>query len=313
VVNDGDLIAARAAVEDLLDLVDHTYSRFRDDSELMRLHERRGRFAPVSPLLARAMHGALEAARHSGGAVDPTVGQALRVIGYDADFDADLLGSRTFALRVAPVPGWSTVGLDAATRSVRIPIDVELDLGSTGKGLASDLAADAALAAAGAGAGVLVSLGGDIASAGRAPAGGWLITVAEDSGIDPATATDAEVIAIGSGAVATSSTTVRRWRTADGVTFHHIVDPRTGAPAAVRWRTATVVAASCEAANAASTAAIVLGDAAPDWLEAAGYPARLVAADGTVLRVGGWPIPEPNLEPARGLAEETRRALVPTA
>ena len=188
VVHDGDLAAARAAVEALLDLVDRTYSRFRDDSELMRLHGRRGREARVSPLLARAMDGALRAARDSGGAVDPTVGRALRVIGYDSDFDADLLGSRTLRLRVAPVPGWSTVAFDAASRTVRVPADVELDLGSTGKGLAADLAADAALEAAGPGAGVLVSLGGDIATAGRAPDGGWRITVAEDSAIDPGSA-----------------------------------------------------------------------------------------------------------------------------
>ena len=300
VVHDGDLPAARAAVESLLDLVDRTYSRFRDDSELTRLHRRRGRTVPVSPLLARAMQGALEAARHTGGAVDPTVGRALRVMGYDSDFDAELLGSRPLTLRVAPVPGWSTVGLDVAARTLRIPTNVELDLGSTGKGLAADLAAEAAMGVAGPGAGVLVSLGGDIATAGRAPAGGWRITVAEDSATDPGAATDAEVIAIAGGAVATSSTTVRRWRSTEGVVVHHIVDPRTGGSAAVRWRTATVVAASCEAANAASTAAIVLGDAAPAWLEAAGYPARLVAADGSVVRLGGWPEPgadEPLQEP----------------
>lgn len=308
VVHGGDLAAARAAVEDLLDLVDRTYSRFRDDSELMRLHERRGRHAPVSPLLARAMHGALEAARHSGGAVDPTVGRALRVIGHDADFDADLLGSRTLALRVAPVPGWSTVGPDAATRTLRIPTDAELDLGSTGKGLAADLAAEAALRAAGPDAGVLVSLGGDIATAGRPPDGGWKITVAEDSGIDPETAVGAEVIAIDRGAVATSSTTVRRWRTAEGVSIHHIIDPRTGVPVDVHWRTATVVAATCEAANAASTAAIVLGDVAPAWLDAAGYPARLVALDGSVVRLGGWPEPCP--APAPGPASVPDRGHV---
>lgn len=291
VVLNGDLAAARAAVEDVLAAVDQAYSRFRPDSELMQLHATRGRPVKVSPLLARAVDGALAAARRSGGAVDPTVGRALRVIGYDRDFDTIAGRSGAIELTVAPVPGWSTVSLDAAAGTLRIPTDVELDLGSTGKGLAADLAAVAALEAAGPGAGVLVSLGGDIATAGTAPAGGWRITVAEDSKVDPDHATGAEVIAIGTGAVATSSVTVRRWSAADGTAAHHIIDPRTGVPAATPWRTVTVANATCEAANAASTAAIVLGEDAPAWLEAAGLPARLVATDGHVVRVAGWPEP----------------------
>jgi len=289
IVLDGDLDAARVAVERVLDEVDLAYSRFRPDSELMRLHLSRGRTVPVSPLLARAVGGALTAARRSGGAVDPTVGRALRVIGYDADFDTLAGTTRALELRVAPVPGWSTVSLDVAAGTLRIPRDVELDLGSTGKGLAADLAAAAALAASGAESGVLVSLGGDIATAGRTPEGGWRILLAEDS--NAPSEGDGEVVAIERGALATSSTTVRRWRTTEGTTIHHIVDPRTGLAAATPWRTATVVAATCEQANGASTAAIVLGDAAPAWLEAGGLPARLVANDGSIVRLAGWPEP----------------------
>jgi thiamine biosynthesis lipoprotein len=289
VVNDGDLAAARAAVERVLDEVDRTYSRFRPDSELVALNAARGTQVRVSQLLARAIAGSLEAARRTGGAVDPTVGRALRITGYDADFDLIAGTTRPLELRLAPVPGWSVIAFDAAARTVRVASDVELDLGSTGKGLASDLCAAAALADAGPGAGVLVSLGGDVATAGRTPEGGWRILMAEDSRADADG--PGEVVAIEHGALATSSTTVRRWTSSDGVTAHHIVDPRTGLPANTPWRTATVVAETCEAANAASTAAIVLGQAAPDWLASAGLPARLVAQDGSVLRLGGWPEP----------------------
>jgi thiamine biosynthesis lipoprotein len=292
VVLDGDLAAARAAVVATLDGVDRSYSRFRRDSELSAVNASAGRTTRVSPLLARAVDGAVRAARRTRGAVDPTVGRALRVIGYDIDFDRLAGAARPLELRVAPVPGWSAISLDVRARTLRVPRGVELDLGSTGKGLAADLAAAAALratghAAAGRGAGVLVGLGGDIATAGRAPEGGWRILAAEDSAA-PADA-PGEVVAIERGAVATSSTTVRRWRSTEGVTVHHIVDPRTGLPAATPWRTATVVAGTCEDANAASTAAIVLGEAAPAWLAAARLPARLVANDGGVLRLGGWP------------------------
>ncbi len=298
VVNDGDLAAARAAVERVLDEVDRVYSRFRPDSELVALNAARGTQVRVSPLLARAIAGSLEAARRTGGAVDPTVGRALRITGYDTDFDLIAGTSRPLELHFAPVPGWSVIAFDASARTVRVPSDVELDLGSTGKGLASDLCAAAALEDAGAGAGVLVSLGGDVATAGPAPVGGWRILMAEDSRVDPDG--PGEVVAIQHGALATSSTTVRRWTTSEGVTAHHIVDPRTGLSANTPWRTATVVAETCEAANAASTAVIVLGQAAPAWLASAGLPARLVAQDGSVVRLGGWPEPVGGATPASG-------------
>ena len=294
VVNDGDLAAARVAVERVLADVDLAYSRFRPDSELVALNAARGKPVKVSPLLARALVGSLQAARSTGGAVDPTIGRALRITGYDDDFDRIVGTSRPLELRLAPVPGWSVIAFDATARTVRVPTDVELDLGSTGKGLASDLCSEAALAAAGPEAGVLVSLGGDVAVAGRAPDGGWRILMAEDSNDDPDSG--GEVVAIERGGLATSSTTVRQWKSDDGVTAHHIVDPRTGLSAETPWRTATVVAETCEAANAASTACIVLGRAAPEWLAQAGLPARLVAQDGTVVRLGGWP--EPALDDA---------------
>jgi thiamine biosynthesis lipoprotein len=211
----------------------------------------------------------------------------MRAIGYDADFDLVRDDGGPIELRLEPIPGWQAVDLSVSRHEVRVRRGVELDLGSTGKGLAADLAAEAALEATGRG-GVLVSLGGDIAVRGTAPDGGWRILIAEDSETPPDGG--GEVIAIDAGAVATSSTTVRRWRRGDR-SLHHLVDPRTGGPVVSPWRTASVVAATCVDANTAATAAIVLGAAAVAWLEAAGLAARLVATDGAILRLGGWPEP----------------------
>src|SRR5438034_264759 len=130
--------------------------------------------------------------------------------------------------------------------------------------------------------------GGAIAVAGEAPPGGWRIQVSEDSGA--AISHDEETISITDGGVATSSTSVRRW-TRGGVVLHHIIDPSTGLPAAGPWRTATVVAGSCVDANIASTAAIVMGDAATGWLDVNLLPARLVGRDGAVHRTARWPVP----------------------
>jgi FAD:protein FMN transferase len=183
------------------------------------------------------------------------------------------------------VPGWRTIRFDPRTRQAWIPRGVEIDLGATAKALASDLAVLAAAKAI-SGGGVLVSLGGDIAVAGQAPPGGWSVQVSEDSGapIDEGE----EAVAIVDGGMATSSTTVRRW-TRGGVVLHHIIDPATGLPVDGPWRTATVAAATCVDANIASTAAIVKGKGAIEWLESHRLAARLVDRNGRITRTGAWP------------------------
>jgi thiamine biosynthesis lipoprotein len=289
VATDADgLGRATTAIADVLEDVDTAYSRFREDSELSRLNASAGRVVRVSPLLATAIDAAQRAARLTDGAVDPTIGQAIRVAGYDDDFSRIAGTDRgPVTLRAWRVPGWRAIGFDRRSRVVLLPEGVELDLGSTGKALAADLAARAALNAAGGG-GVLVSLGGDIASAGTPPAGGWRIHIAEDSRVAPDA--DGDVICLPSGGVATSSTTVRRWTRGSAV-LHHIIDPQTSLPTTGPFRTVTVAAATCLDANIASTAAIVRGETAIDWLMLRNLPARLVENDGTIHYIGRWPDP----------------------
>src|SRR5262249_21985322 len=89
-------------------------------------------------------------------------------------------------------------------------------------------------------------------------------------------------------ALATSSTVRRTWRRGR-VHFHHILDPRTAAPAAPVWRSVTVAAATCVEANTASTTAVILGADAPTWLSDRGLSVRLVDQRHRVVRVGDWP------------------------
>jgi FAD:protein FMN transferase len=277
---EGEACAAGAGE---LDAIDRACSRFRPDSELTRVNDARGRRVSVGPLLLEALQVALGAARASDGLVDPTVGKTLRTLGYDSTFhvvamrDAD-----SFRASFSTVPGWQCVEIDVAASTVRVPAGVELDLGATAKALACDRVAAAAAAVAG---GTLVGLGGDIAVAGEAPTGGWAVRIADDHAapLDAAGPT----VAVQSGGLATSSTTVRRWRSGK-VELHHLVDPRTGRPARSRWRTITVAAKSCVDANVASTAAFLLPDSA-SWLEERGLPARLVSIAGETTFVAGWP------------------------
>lgn len=279
------LSRAKAVVDSLLRTVDLTCSRFREDSELSRLNAAPEHDVQLSPLLSTALAAALRGARITAGAVDPTVGGALKAIGYDADFATIPVESGPIPLAVSRVPGWQRIRFDHHGRTAWIPRGVEIDLGATAKALAADLAAAAALDAA-AGGGALVSLGGDVALTGEPPDGGWQIQIEEDCRTPIRSA--AETISLSSGAIATSSTTVRRWMRG-GVQLHHIIDPATGLPADGPWRTASVVAATCVDANIVATAAIVRGSAAVSWLEAAALPARLVDTAGSVTCVAGWP------------------------
>lgn len=280
----GALGTAELVVREQLSAIDAAASRFRPDSELSRLPERAGTEVTVSPLLFEALTVALRAAEVTDGLVDLTVGRAVCALGYDRDFDALDRDQPLPVEPSGPAPGWWRVRLNAEGRQVLVPRGVQIDLGATVKAWVADRAA--AQAARDTGCGVLVGLGGDIAVAGPAPADGWPVTVGDDHartepGRHP-------TISIRSGGVATSGIARRTWTRA-GRQVHHIVDPRTGDVPELVWRTVSVAAATCADANTASTAAIVLGGRAPEWLARRGLPARLVGADGNVTMVAGWP------------------------
>jgi thiamine biosynthesis lipoprotein len=293
---------ARAIVDRELAAIDLACSRFRPDSELSHLNAAAGRPVRASPLLIEALELAIAAARLTDGNVDPTVGRALELAGYDRDWSllapplhelappprarAPLSEPVAPALALRSRAGWRTIELDAASRTVRIPAGVRLDLGATAKAWAADRAAAAVHAASGRG--VLVALGGDVATAGAPPMGGWRIRVTDDHRSLPSA--PGQTIAIRSGGLATSSTAVRRW-SHEGHTMHHIIDPDTSAPACTRWKTVSVAAGDCAEANIASTAAILRDDSAVAWLAALGLPARLQERAGQVTTVGDWPAP----------------------
>lgn len=253
-------------------------SRFRPDSEIQRLRPDERGETTVSTVLADLLREALRAARHTDGLVDPTVGTAMRRIGYDRDIELVLRDGTPVSAVVRPVPGWQRVELDG--NRLRMPRGVELDLGATAKAVAADRCA--ALVRDALGTGVLMSLGGDIATAGPTPPGGWRILV-QDRPEDAST-----IVTLGPGdAIATSSSVSRTW-SRGGRRLHHVVDPATSQPARTPWRSVTVAAGSCVEANAASTAGVVMGEAASGWLASLGLPARMLRHDGEVVTVEAW-------------------------
>jgi FAD:protein FMN transferase len=282
VVDDGvALPAAMAMVQAQVRVIDEVCSRFKPDSELSRLNRAAGGGVVVlSALLEEAIAAAILTAEMTGGLVDLTVGRCVEEAGYTVTFRDVPRDGPPLELSVHQVLGWRALGYDPVEHTVRIPAGVAIDLGASGKAWAADRAATAV--ADRLGVAVAVDCGGDLAVRGPIPDGGWPIRVCAN--VDDK---DGQDITVYDGGLATSGTTVRRWRRG-GVELHHIIDPFTGLPARTPWVMVSVAAATCVEANAAATAALIMGERARAWLDGLELPARLVDVDGAVHFAGGW-------------------------
>jgi thiamine biosynthesis lipoprotein len=281
----GDAEEAEQILAGELAAFDLACSRFRPDSELQWVHANAGRTVAVSALLFEALSVACDTAERTGGAVDPTIGNAIVALGYDADLGEVQSRPSAPPHALGPVAGYQHVQLNMRDRTVRIPRGVLLDLGSSAKALAADRAA--ARIAGRVGTGTLVSLGGDVAVAGPTPLGGWAVGIARESSTPPERVD--QVVAITQGGLASSATSVRTWRAGDR-DVHHIVDPRTGDCVEPYWTLVSATGSSCVEANLVTTASIVWGERALDELARFEQSVRLVRFDGKVFSVNGWPL-----------------------
>jgi thiamine biosynthesis lipoprotein len=250
--------AEASAIERLFGERDCMFSRFRPDSELNRVNDARGTVVAVSAPFAAMVAVALRAAAHSGGMVDPTLGEAIVSAGYDRDF-SDLQPSSSTA-RAGGCGRWRSVRLHGSF--LHRPHGLLLDLNGVVKGKTVD---DALALLGGDG---YVSAGGDLAA--RGP-------------VDVAVPADGAVRVL-RGGLATSSVAKRRWLRA-GVWQHHLIDPRTGAPAVTPWWDVTVSAATCLQADVAAKAALILGSDGPGFLSRHGLAGRFIPAVGDALDV----------------------------
>jgi thiamine biosynthesis lipoprotein len=267
----GTTIEVWAESEDMFDatvqwLVDFekVCSRFDAASELSRVNRDPRRRVPVSALLSEAIEAADRARSITGGLVDAGLGAVLQAWGYDRSF------SEVRDLETPPVVesdgGWRIEGglLEREPGTV-------IDLGGVGKGWACDVAVESGWAK-------VVSAGGDIRSADpetRVPV------------LDPWGETAAEV-ALGVGALATSSTTRRRWSVGAGEA-HHVIDPRTLAPAESPILSATVVAETAAQAEAGAKSVLILGTEGLQWAEQQSWikATMVVWHDGSVFATNG--------------------------
>ena len=266
---------------DEIERLEQSWSRFRDTSDLSILNASPGRDIEVSPRLWSALTRCDELWRATYGAFDPTILEALEEWGYDRSFETVRAGN---ADRSAPsrarVPGWSLVRLDTEARTVRLTGGVRIDLGGIGKGLAADLIA-MGLVDRGA-ASACVALGGDVRVAGQSPTdSGWSVPVE-----DAALGVQSFTTDVKEGALAMSTTLIRRWRRG-GVEVHHIIDPAEGRPAHSGLVAAVVSAPQAWWAEGLAKAAIVEGRYAGEaLLRRCGVEGWLTSEDGATTRVG---------------------------
>jgi thiamine biosynthesis lipoprotein len=251
-----------AAVQALFERRDRIFSRFRDDSELVRVNATAAELVPVLPEFAELVEVALAAAAATGGSVTPTVGAAVVGAGYDRDF-AELRPDARPPAFPERAPDYRCVRVIG--RLLRRPPGVQLDLNGVVKGRTVD---DALALLAGPG---FVSAGGDVATSG-----------ALDVGL-PGGAS----LSLRGGGLATSSVTRRRWLRA-GTEQHHLIDPATGAPSSSPWACVSVAAGSCLAADVAAKAALLRGAGGPEWLDRRGVPGRFVDPGGHAVSNRTW-------------------------
>lgn len=273
------LVQAELLVRD----IEARLSRFSGSSAVSHLDRDR---EVSDPVLATVLREAMIFQRDTGGAFDPRLGAQLASLGYDRTLDdvspastRFLVESTRFLRDISPSTRETFRGSPEDLEELEVIVEGDhvrlegpgsVDLGGIAKGWTVDRVIDHLLEA-GADA-ILVDGGGDIAVRGE-----WPIGVGDDLSIT-----------LRDGAVATSSTCVRRWRSSHGSWFHHVLCPRTGLPAESPIDTVTVVAPNATTADALATAALVDPSGQLPRLSSPGHQAAMRSPSGAWYTTPNW-------------------------
>lgn len=303
----GQARAALIAADAFLHGFDRSLTRFSPDSELSRLNAARAREVAVSPLLARLVEAAREAAEATGGLVDPTLLTAIEATGYTQTLYRAAPAPLVEALaavqthrpaRPHPAEAWREIEVDAGRSIVSRPPGVGIDSGGVGKGLAADMVAEIWRGTLPPGTAFVIDCGGDL-HFGRA-ADGRTYDVAVDI---PFVGAGDLSLSITGGGVATSGIGRRIWHGEGGRYAHHLLDPSTGEPAWTGVVSVTAIGTGALHAETVAKAALLGGpEAARELLAPLG--GAIVGAGGQVeiVEAGGNVLSLPTAEPRRNAA-----------
>lgn len=229
--------------------LEQRWSRFLRGSDINRINANPGVPVQVHPTTVALVGRAVDAWSQTGGVFNPTVGASLIAAGYDRSF-AEL--APLTSASACPASSPADVAVHPIAETVTVPTGVTLDLGGIGKGAAADHTVRVLLAAGAKAA--MVNLGGDLRAEGDGPEDGWNVV------LDCPGSLETRSIRISAGAVCTSSTIKRRWKTIDGER-HHIIEPASGESTESDICTATVVGAEAAQCEVLATTTVAMGRA----------------------------------------------------
>jgi thiamine biosynthesis lipoprotein len=241
------------AAQNFIEVSEKRFTRFSEHSELSRLNRSSGNWFQASPDFFEVVKDAVFYFHKTNGLFDPSILPSLRNAGYIHTMDEiRRVGTAPQPARHLPVSvsTFASVELNETNSSIRLPADMQIDLGGIAKGWIAERAARLLNQYASA---CAVNAGGDMFLIGY-PHGQDCWEVALEDPRDPQI--DITLLLLEEGAVATSSVVKRAWKQGD-VSRHHLIDPQTGEPANTSWLSVTVLAPHAVAAETFAKAFLI--------------------------------------------------------
>ena len=258
-----DLVTIRNGfmlVRTLIIQSEQRFTRFSESSELAELNRSAGVWFQASAEMFQVIHEAHRLAIETEGIFNPAILPALKQAGYDHSMEEIRNGVvRDVTQRVVEKQDFRRVQLDAATHSILLPEGMQVDLGGIAKGWIAEQAAELLAKVTEA---CAVSAGGDMFLI-NLPQGETDWEIGLENPLEPEQ--DLAILHVKPGAVATSSITKRQWRQ-NGKLQHHLIDPRSGAPAQSEWLSATVWAQTAAEAEVYAKVLLIAGSQEADSL-----------------------------------------------
>ncbi len=254
----GPAEALQRAADSALDEVDQwdrSLSTYKPESDISRVNRSAPDEVSVSSKTIEATRAALDWARRTGGAFDPTIGPLMVLWGFRGG--PGRIPGRDELARVLPLVNHGSVRVTDG--GIALGKGMALDFGGIGKGWALDRALEM-IQSGGAADSAVLNFGGQIVFWSRAPRE-WPSAVRDAQGaVTPGFGVD------GNGSLATSAQSENFITATDPKDpvkkyphkYGHIIDPRTGWPAE-RVESVTVWAPSATEADVLSTALFVMG------------------------------------------------------
>jgi thiamine biosynthesis lipoprotein len=224
--------------QNFIETSEKRFTRFSEQSELSALNRSAGNWFQASPDLFEVVKEAIFYFHRTDGLFDPSILPSLHRAGYVHSMDEiRRSGAAPQPARhlAASVSTFASVELNITSSSIRLPADLQIDLGGIAKGW---IAEQAARLLSQYSSSCAVNAGGDMFLIGY-PHGKDCWEVGLEDPRDPQV--DVTLLLLQEGAVATSSVVKRAWKQGD-ISRHHLINPRTGEPAITSWLSVTVLA-----------------------------------------------------------------------